>query len=275
MLINWESYFIAVKINYNLYQPGHVMNHVSLSICIPCYEMGGVGDKYLEHNLKQLLRQNFKNFEVIIADQSQNDKIKLLCKKYQNDLNIKYFLNSDGKKQCAANTNYAMHKASGDVIKIILQDDYLYSDHALLNVFNTFKNKKITWCVSGCEHSNDGLSVFRPFVPIYNKNIQFGNNTISSPSVLALRRENLIEFDEALIYLTDVDLYKRYYDRDGLPFVIDDILVVNRLHKNQVSQNVSKSLIRSELHYVRKKFKSDMNLKNWFVYLRRVVKTFM
>ena len=251
------------------------MNKIDISICIPCYEMGGVGDKYLEDNLNKLLLQNFKNFEVIIADQSKNDKIKLLSEKYQDQLNLKYYLNSTGKKQCAANTNYAMEKASGKIIKIIFQDDYLFSNDALLNIFNTFKNNKISWCVSSCEHSNDGISVFRRFHPQYNDNIQFGNNTISSPSVLAMTRKNHLKFDEELIYLTDVDLYKRYFDRDGLPFIINDVLVVNRLHEKQVSQLVSKSLIRSELHYIRKKFKSQMDLKNWFIYIKRVLKSYI
>ena len=107
------------------------MNEVYISICIPCYEMSGKGHKYLEHNLNQIVSQNYKNFEVIISDQSQDNKIKILCKKYKEKINIKYFLNKDGKKQASANTNFAMKKASGQVIKIIFQDDYLYTNKAL------------------------------------------------------------------------------------------------------------------------------------------------
>ena len=55
------------------------MSEVYFSVCIPCYEMSGKGHKYLEHNLNQLVIQDFKNFEVIISDQSVNNKIKLLC----------------------------------------------------------------------------------------------------------------------------------------------------------------------------------------------------
>ena len=72
----------------------------------------------------------------------------------------------------------------------------------------------------------------------------------------------------------DVDLYKRYFDRDGLPYVIDDILVVNRLHSKQVSQMTPKSLIRSELQYIKSKFRNQMKLKSWFVYLKGVLKTY-
>ena len=37
------------------------------------------------------------------------------------------------KNNAAANTNFAMTKATGSIIKIILQDDYLFSEDALLN----------------------------------------------------------------------------------------------------------------------------------------------
>jgi glycosyltransferase involved in cell wall biosynthesis len=236
--------------------------------------MSGKGHIYLEHNLNRIVSQNYKNFEVIISDQSQDNKIKILCKKYKEKINIKYFLNKDGKKQASANTNYAMQKASGDVIKVMFQDDYFFSDYALSIIRDTFNKNKFSWCVSSCQHSNDGTSVFRKLYPEYNNYIQFGRNTISSPSVLTIKRENYISFDEELIYLMDVDLYKRYFDRDGLPYIIDDILVVNRLHAKQVSQMTPKSLIRSELHYIRSKFRNQMKLKSWFIYLKRVFKTY-
>jgi cellulose synthase/poly-beta-1,6-N-acetylglucosamine synthase-like glycosyltransferase len=54
--------------------------------------MSGKGHKYLEHNLNQIVSQNYKNFEVIISDQSQDNKIKILCKKYKEKINKKYFL---------------------------------------------------------------------------------------------------------------------------------------------------------------------------------------
>ena len=185
-----------------------------------------------------------------------------------------YFLNENGKKQASANTNFAMKKASGQVIKIIFQDDYLYTNKALSNLYNVFSNTNISWCVCASEHSYDGVTVFRSFYPNYNDNIQLGNNTISSPSVIAVRRENYIPFDEKLIYLMDVDLYKRYFDRDGMPFILNDILVVNRLHDKQVSQLVTKSLIRSELHYIKRKFKNQMNIKSLFIYLKRILKSY-
>ena len=97
-----------------------------------------------------------------------------------------------------------------DIIKLCFRR--LFFSTCTFN-FRSFKNKFLG--VFLLSTFNDGISVFRKFYPNYNDNIQFGKNTISSPSVLAIKRENYISFDEELIYLMDVDLYKRYFDRDG------------------------------------------------------------
>ena len=114
------------------------MSDVYFSVCIPCYEMSGKGHKYLEHNLNQLVIQDFKNFEVIISDQSVNNKIKLLCEKYKKKLDLKYFLNENGKKQASANTNFAMKKASGQVIKIIFQNLKIMKHFSILFILQVY-----------------------------------------------------------------------------------------------------------------------------------------
>jgi len=55
-----------------------------------------------------------------------------------------------------------------------------------------------------------------------------------------------------LIYLMDVEYYKRLYDTFGLPQILDDCLVVNRLWSGQVQQNIATETIRQELNYVKK-----------------------
>ena len=64
-----------------------------LSVCISTYEMGGFGPSFLDQSLSILSRQTFKDFEVVISDQSLDDGIKNVCEKYQNILDIKYIKN--------------------------------------------------------------------------------------------------------------------------------------------------------------------------------------
>ncbi|MCK0102530.1 hypothetical protein [Pseudohalocynthiibacter sp. F2068] len=81
-----------------------------------------------------------------------------------------------------------------------------------------------------------------------------------------------MEFDENLIWLMDVDYYKRCHDEFGPPLVIDDILVVNRLHGSQVSAGIPKKLVRHELRIVKDKYVDQMTLADRLYYLKKILR---
>src|SRR3989338_2735851 len=89
-----------------------------LSVCIPVYDMHGVGHVFLKHSLDILRKQTFTDFNVIISDYSQTDLIKNLCDKYKNFLNLTYHKNLDTAGGMSANTNNAITHATGQLIKI-------------------------------------------------------------------------------------------------------------------------------------------------------------
>ena len=53
------------------------------SIAIPAYGYNGKGVEFLQYNLDILIKQKFKNFEVIIADHSSDDTIKEVFNQYE------------------------------------------------------------------------------------------------------------------------------------------------------------------------------------------------
>ena len=71
-----------------------IINNPLVSICIPTYEMNGIGSSFLQKGLNSILRQTYKNIEVVISDHSQDDEIKNIVLSYDNKLNIKYIRNS-------------------------------------------------------------------------------------------------------------------------------------------------------------------------------------
>ena len=96
------------------------------SVAIPTYEMNGKGVEYLNFSLSMLKRQSFQDFEVVISDNSKDDNIKILCEKWSNYLDIKYFNNDINKlDNPSANINNAMKNCTGDYIKILFLDDFL------------------------------------------------------------------------------------------------------------------------------------------------------
>lgn len=226
-----------------------------ISICIPTYEMKGKGVEYLEYSFNILYSQTYTDFEIIISDHSLSNEIKDLCEQWSQILNIKYFRNEHKRGISSANINNAISHAKGDYIKVLFQDDFLYDENSLQTQIDCLINKNGKWLVAACCHYN-GIELYNPFYPKYHDEIQYGRNTISSPSVLMFTNENIILFDEKLIWLMDVDYYKRLYDKYGLPVICNDICIVNREHTNQISNTLATDEIKeTELQYIINKYK--------------------
>tara|TARA_R110000823_G_scaffold262221_1_gene382822 strand:- start:6783 stop:8147 length:1365 start_codon:yes stop_codon:yes gene_type:complete len=218
------------------------------SIAIPTYEMEGVGVSFLNHNLEMLKEQTFKDFEVVVSDHSSDDKIKLLCYQWGDRLNIRYYKNDNGIGKSSANINNSLKYCNGRWVKIVFQDDFLYSNKSLQTIYdNIVVNDRIKWIVTACEHTNDGITMFRPFYPKWNHKMHLGINTFSSPSVLTFKNENILYFDERLVNLMDVDYYKRMYDIYGEPHYITTITVVNRVWEGSVTNTLSNEIKQKEL----------------------------
>lgn len=245
-----------------------------MSVCIPTYEMGGYGCQFLRHSLESLSEQEFRDYEIIVTDQSEGHAIKNLCKAFST-LNVRHIPTAHLKRQASANTNAAIESSTGTVIKILFQDDFVHGTDALSRIAAAFENPETRWCVSGSRSSYDGIKLIKPFVPHYHERIHFGKNTISSPSVLAFQREHSPRFDENLVWLMDVDFYKTCAASWGAPLIIPEPLVVNRLHSGQVSASVNPELIRRELRYIRDKYQEDETWGDWLHYLGRLRRTYL
>lgn len=212
----------------------------TISITIPTYEMRGYGHIFLERSFEILINQTFKDFDVIISDHSRNNIIENLCIKYKDKLKINYYRNIEKFGSISANINNAIRKADGKLIKILFQDDFLYNEKSLEEIVQNFDLKEDNWLIVACTRSRDGINFFGPFYPKYNHLIHLGRNTISSPSVLTIKNENPLLFDEKLIWLMDVDYYKRCYNKFGTPKILNEVNVVNRVGAHQVSNSLVK-----------------------------------
>lgn len=192
-----------------------------ISIVIPTHDMKN-GKFFLERALQSIRSQSYQDFEIIITKTG---------------------------KGMAVNTNKGIKQAKGELIKILFMDDYLAHKDALKDIVKNFKGN---WLVTGCEHDNGTRN--RPHMPRYNANIYLGNNTIGSPSVLTIKNDKPILFDENLQWLIDCDYYKRLYELYGAPTVLEDINVVIGIHNGQQTNLLSDDIKREEEKYVKNKF---------------------
>ena len=226
--------------------------NIKISIAIPCYEMSGDGGKFLDINLDKISTQTYNNIEVVISDHSVDDIVKGVVDKWSTRLDIKYIRNDYKRGSSSANVNVAMKNCTGELIKIIFQDDFLFNEKSIEDTVNGVGDG--SWLVSTCEHTYDGLTFHRKHVPVYNNKIHLGINTISSPSVLTIRNGNIEYFDENLIWLMDVDYYKKLHTKYGDPLILNTITVVNRMWENQVSNLLSNEIKNKEVNIMINKY---------------------
>lgn len=220
---------------------------MKLSIAIPTWECHGRGGEFLDDLLRTIEIQTFKDFEVCISDHSINDDIIKTIKDFDSKLNIVYFKNDNDRGNGPSNTNKSIEMCSGDIIKIMFQDDFFYDDESLEKIYTSLWNSDRMWLVNGCNHtSDDGHSFYNEMYPRWNDNMINGVNTISSPSVLSAKKDifDKVKFDVDLTMMMDCEFYYHAKKIFGDPIYYDDILVSNRVHSNQISQ----LHYRSDLH---------------------------
>ena len=234
------------------------MKETGISVCIPTYEMHGKAEKLLIRGFDMLKKQTYKNFEVVISDNSKDDVVRNLCEGSQyKSLDIKYAKYPG--KGTSKNTNNAMGMASGKLIKILHMDDYLANENSLQDISDNFKGN---WLVTGCGHDMGNGRIINAHFPRYNQKIYLGKNTIGSPSVLTIKNENPLMFDEKLIWLTDCDYYERLYARYGEPDILNKVNVIIEVGEHQTTSNLKKEIKLSERIYMKEKYKNEKKQEN-------------
>lgn len=225
---------------------------MKISIVIPTYECYGRGVEFVERGVKSALRQTHKDYEIIISDQSNDDKIEKYCLSLNNI--VRYYRNPNDRGSSSANLNNAISYATGEIIKPLFMDDYFGKDTAL-SVINEKFVEGSKWLACGCTTQDDrGIRRWDNFVPKWNDQIIFGHNTISGPSVIAYLKCD-IKWDERLVWLMDCKFYQDMFERFGLPDIIDTSLIINFLHDKQYTKTMSEARQKSEEFLMRSEYK--------------------
>ena len=97
-----------------------------ISICIPTYKRPDLLKKLLD----SIQMQNFRDFEVIISDNSPDDSVKELADPYGKMLPLFYEKNVPAVS-ATTNCNNAMQRAKGSWVKVMHDDDWFQAADAL------------------------------------------------------------------------------------------------------------------------------------------------
>ena len=225
------------------------------SICVPTYEMSGYGHEMLKELFENLKLQTVQDFEIVVSDQSQDDKTLRVCEEYSDTFTIKYIRNFYGKGKSAHNLNTCLDACVGKIVKIIFEDDYFVDNDALKKISKKFEQTNYKWIMTAFTHTQDTKTYFNPIIPRMNDNLLEGVNTMGNPSCLAFLRSHKQYFDEDILYIVDCELYYRLHLLYGDPGIIEDILVALRYHESSATLDpkfISKK--SAEINYCANKY---------------------
>jgi len=242
-----------------------------ISICCPVYTMKNkTAERFLIEYFSHLMYQTFKDFDVVISDQSEGDNLKTICDTFSHVLDIKYIKNTSIKKNAGNNVNNAVKHATGEIIKLLYMDDYFVDQNALLKISNAFdSNPDGKWFISGFTHSNeDRTQFFDTRSPWYENKYVNGDNTTGNPSNYAVRNDCALEMDDDLLWIVDGEYFYRSYFYHGDPIMLDDVLVCFREHGSSAFRDPKfQELDVKERQYCIDKYNGTMPTKevalNW------------
>ncbi len=212
-----------------------------VSICIPTFNQV---DK-LQILLDSIRIQTFREFEVIVSDDSSIDDVKQLVDRYD-DLNIRYYRNSPSKGS-PENWNHAISLATGEWIKLMHHDDYfVYPDSLgdfITSIERSDTNSDFVFSATLISYEATGISGNYAINKNLLRNLRkqpallFDRNLIGSPSVCMYKRKLNIEFDKSLIWLVDVEFYNRILLKRSITY-IDRTLVSTIVSSEQLSEKL-------------------------------------
>lgn len=204
--------------------------------------MGGNGSTLLKRSFDCIINQTHKDIEVVISDHSIDDKIKELCDEYSTNFNIVYIKNSSDRGNFSSNLNNSIRNASGQIIKLLMQDDYLMDPKSLESVNSVFSNPSVNWAACGCYSGWNSVD-YNTLIPKYDdSSISKGINTIGSPSVISIRNKDVQYFDEGLSWVVDLDYYKKMNTIFGDPAIISEYSVFVQRHPNQITNTLPENI---------------------------------
>ena len=182
-----------------------------ISICIPAYKNAA----FLDRLFQSIQQQDFRDFEVVVSDDSPDDEVWQLTRKYEKNFPIHYFKNNPSLGS-PANWNYAIKQAKGAWIKIMHDDDWFNGTKALSCYFEHIKLRQdIRFFYAAYRNvntSNGNVEVvkssgFDRFLLQLSPLHLLRKNTIGNPSCIIVHRSAPLFYEEKMKWVVDIDYY--------------------------------------------------------------------
>ena len=209
-------------------------------IGIPCYN----SEDKIKRLLDSIMIQKYKDFDVIITDDSDNNHIENMLNDYA-ILNILYYKNVE-RLGIAGNTNQVLKIAMGrcaEYLKIMYHDDWFSSSESLEKMVKALEDNKKAGLAFSRTYEVEGEIKFerkitKEQIVQLKKNffILTYFNIIGAPSSTIIRVNDLF-MDKELMWFVDIDWYIQILQKYGEFVFIDEPLINIGIGETQVTCN--------------------------------------
>lgn len=224
------------------------MDTVTISVCIPAYKKAS----QLAALLDSLHTQDFRDFEVIVSDDSPDDSVKKVCEKYQQQFRLQYHHNHPALGS-PENWNNAIRLAKGQWIKIMHDDDLFAGKDSLRKMYELTKGGA-GFVFSGYNivegrQIRETHSISAGWVKKLRRDpkLLIVHNVIGHPSVVLHRNQKDFLYDVRMKWMVDIDFYIHCLQSGVFDFTIDPLINIGR-HEEQITRSVftNKQVVISE-----------------------------
>lgn len=200
-----------------------------ISIIVNCYN----GEEYLKSCISSILRQKYKNFEIIFFDNCSSDGSKKIINNYD-DKRIKYYFSNKLLPLYKAR-NEAIKKSTGSLIAFLDVDDW-WNENYLSSKKNFFHSEKYDYFYSNvfCFHEKS------------NKYIKYHNNKLPDGKIYNYLAKDYLVIISGLIVKKKI-LEKENYFNESYN-IIGDYDLLMRISKYTNAKSFNEPLIYYRVH---------------------------
>ena len=207
----------------------------TFSIVIPAYNQLSL----LQRALDSVLCQKEADYEIIISDDSSDDKIERYIQELGNT-NIRYYHHQQGKG-AADNWNHGLQKATGQYLILMHHDEEMIQDNYLKRVQRQMEQGSDITISTVCVNGQKKLQHYNRWLKEYVCNhpaLLFLLNVIGPCACLTFRKELLQTFNPNLRWLVDAEWYYRILNGKK-PVCIHTLTIHSHHgHEGQISQTI-------------------------------------
>lgn len=224
-----------------------------VSVIIPSYNR----KEFLIEAVESVLKQTYKNTEIIIIDDGSTDGTEAIVKeKYKNNQLISFFKN-EKNSGAGFSRNVGYKKANGEYLIFMDDDDYYTNERFFEDAINILKEKKYISFVSSSsiiEYINEnrteesimnikGEIKNSEYLSSFQQKYMKSNSTFTT----VFRKKSLQEANfENVSMVNDSSIYLRAL-LSGNAYVLDCISGVYRVHSKNISFNLNVDFIIENL----------------------------